>query len=535
MAGCGDRGDAPSGTVDRGDAGTDGPAHDDPVICSAAPGAPDAPALFLLVGSDVVAVDGHGTRRVIHHLEQPPEDVSLTVREHGVVVSAATWQTPGYSEVVAFDRAGQPLWRDLRFDAHGRPSEVILGAGGISVVARVDVPSRLRFADGRVIEMPAMRPLAVPGPDGWMPTSFTPEVHGFGFVHATTGEQRATSLPVAPEIASDPVWRNDRLVYFSGRPGEPLLLVDERPGAPRAQPIGLVAIERQYAYLHHTHDAALVIVDQRPRAVWRPDAPLRVLDLSGADDEPGRISTFASGDHALVTLEGRPRWLVDSSTAEVRSLAAGDAGPADPDVVAVSSPSGAYWVGSHDGAPRWQVEAATGSVRVIDLSPTTPLRPFTEGKFCAGRVRALDDGRIAASFRDDATAGWFVGSPGAPGWQRIGQPATGIAALDGVPLGGDAWLLVGNTLRNTYCYASADWASDAATPSVAGDAIQLADGGGTPTILHPPLQVHLDASRSCVLFSDGSVHDLAKHARASVGSFRLAAWAQPGWTLLDFQ
>jgi len=453
-------------------------------------------------------------------------------------------------EALLVDSAADVRWRFGRLLGPGETGTVLFldgrtGAAALGFsVPRTVYPQTADegvaiMPDGAVYELPGATPNGPPRPDGWVPwiTTMGGVVgHQYGFINAQTGENQPLHLPVLGTSGAY-VW-NGMYVYRSwDDDGQATLVVDDPSGATSyPTPIGSVTdLDRRIGLLLTTA-GALVTVDGRPRWLLRDVNDLVELGPLPGDVGGGTLSTMVgTGDWVLLTGGKMFGWSLQLSTGTFAAIPAFSA----PEPVSSTTTSGFasrrlddHWAMGSDGLGRiWRLDVATGVGGWLNL---LPLRPFADG---CGRQspELLSDGTVAAGLRDDYAGGAYLRGPTDTEWRRVGVPMIGVAGVE--TLGVGSLLSVVGHATSTYCPQTPEtWSplpAGSDTP-LRGDASEIValpgpapafvnTGRTTGRITANPGNPTIQRSGGCGLWDD-QVHNLATGETFSFPSTYAAWW-----------
>lgn len=224
-------------------------------LCPSARQSPEAPGLFLVVGSDVVLVRADATRRVLYRLAGSPDWALIEQQGDIVIVQAAHRASGGYAQVAAFRRDGGLIWNAVEETGGQPPYYVRVKDDGVGVMYGQE-GSWAFHPEGARMKLDNAHPVGAHDKDGWVPIAVHDKVGVFGFVHPVKGERRALALPV---LGLDPAWLDERFVHFSATPDGQLAIVDERPGDARVQALSRAANDDAYLRIERRGRAALLL------------------------------------------------------------------------------------------------------------------------------------------------------------------------------------------------------------------------------------------------------------------------------------
>lgn len=165
------------------------------------------------------------------------------------------------------------------------------------------------------------------------------------------------------------------------------------------------------------------------------------------------------------------------------------------------SPDGGWFLGlTNLGAPAWTYDAAAD--RFQNAAFDTKLRAV-EAMYC-GMPGIFSGGTIGSGLRDDAAAGYYVGKPGST-LQRVGHPLRDVTAVTAEPRG-VAWIVTGNSGKNSYCVPFQPFVDPAPSDAVVGNSVQVVSPWRTLTFTsateHARGATEVDGAGHCAFHTD---------------------------------
>jgi hypothetical protein len=264
------------------------------------------------------------------------------------------------------------------------------------------------------------------------------------------------------------------------------------------------------------------------------------VDLTTMDGSPSLLLYFwGRASVGLVTSAYDGRIVrVDARTHAVRAVTpTADVAPAIQASVTggmqVSS-DGSWFLGSTFTAePVWRYDAKSDRLSKVTADAITQLR-FMDGGAC-GRPTIGTDGEVGVGLRDDAAAGFYVGSNDS-GFRRIGLPLRDVTAVTGERTG-DTWVVTGNSGQSSYCTRYAPYSRDGsdASSAITGDSVQIVPPSRPPLVFTFSSEwslgtTRLDPTGLCAFHGDAgphaasTVYDLQSGARTQIAPMAAFEW-----------
>jgi hypothetical protein len=426
-----------------------------------------------------------------------------TFRSSGglVLVTAAAAGTDAGDSYVAWlvDRTLGVRWR---LTGAGLPPNGYLdGRTGAAIVGGAAI-----LPDGTLYDLGAITPLGPPGRDGWVPFSMlipNDSNRTYGFIKADTGEKRMLRKSV---LGISPPPLGDGFFYYRSwdEAGQPGIVVEDPDSAsfystPIADPTNNVDSRLK---LIATRAGLLLTVDGRPRWLLRDMTTLVDLGpLPGDDGFVVRTVTGAGDWATIVGVDNSPRWTLQLSTGTFSTLtdfssAGADAGAITANATPLVDMNDRWAVGVDLPGRLWRVDLAAGKGSYLDPAP---LRDFADA--CGRQApRLLPDGSIVVGLRDDYAAGAFIQSPTETTWRRAGRSMVNVTGVYLDRIG--RLLLVRGNPSNIYCpHIVEPW-----TPSPAGPDVPLTGGPSQAVFLPDTTAAAMNLGTLTVTVGNGSVN-----------------------------
>lgn len=263
------------------------------------------------------------------------------------------------------------------------------------------------------------------------------------------------------------------------------------------------------------------------------------VDFPGSS--AGLARTLAVGARALVTLDGRPRFLVEGSSGEVSALSAEDTTELDYDSTMVSPP---WAVGSLGLDPQWRVNVDTAAVERFAPAPWPAPYGFYDARWSDDPENhpatwdlqmpiLTSEGNLLGSFRDESTAGVYARAAADTGWTPLGAPFTGATWVRAQERP-TAWVLESGQAYDCYCtFSNVSWTAppDGVEPLLT-EAVQIVPrSGAAGAAVTGTATLTFHESQACVLVEPSTnvgevpfVLDLLEGRRASLEGMSSIQW-----------